>query len=69
MRLGTLVPTHDLARDNLDRKEVTTMRYTKPQIVESGLALAAVQGHPKPTGSALDSGVYDGTIAAYEADE
>jgi len=45
------------------------MRYMKPQIVESGLALAVVQGHPKPTGSRLDNGVYDGTIAAYEADE
>lgn len=45
------------------------MRYTKPQVVESGQAVAVVQGHPKPTGSVLDNGVYDGTIAAYEADE
>jgi hypothetical protein len=45
------------------------MRYTEPQIIESGPAVTLVQGHPKPTGSALDSGVYDGTIPAYEADE
>ena len=45
------------------------MRYAKPEIVANGLAIAVVKGHPKPTGSALDGKVYDGTIAAYEADE
>lgn len=45
------------------------MHYAKPQIVESGLAVAVVKGHPKPNGSVLDGNVYNGTIAAYEADE
>ena len=64
-----LISVQDLARDNLERKEVTIMRYAKPEIVANGLAIAVVKGHPKPTGSALDGKVYDGTIAAYEADE
>lgn len=46
------------------------MRYAKPEIVDSGLAIAVVKGHPKPNGTAQDGAqVYDGTINAYEADE
>jgi len=45
------------------------MRYVKPKIVDSGLAIAVVKGNPKPIGTALDGKVYDGTSSAYEADE
>ena len=53
------------------KKEVKTMNYTKPEVVVGGSALSAIQGHPKPTGSAYDAPieVYNNTVPAYEADE
>ena len=46
------------------------MNYTKPEIVPSGSALTHIQGHPKPLGDTMDSGVWDGaTPGAYESDE
>jgi hypothetical protein len=47
------------------------MNYLKPEIIESDAALAAIQGHVKPMGSAFDAPInnYTATSNAYEADE
>jgi len=45
------------------------MKYTKPQLIESGLAVLAIQSLMKPLGGAPDNGKFNGTTGAYEADE
>jgi hypothetical protein len=44
------------------------MNYTKPEVVELGSAITAVQAHGKPKLGVLDSNPRQ-TIPAYEADE
>jgi hypothetical protein len=51
------------------RKEVKTMKYTRPEIVVAGSAAASIQGG-KPTGRIADvNPLKHQTPAAYEADE
>ena len=48
------------------------MNYAKPEIVQGGSALAAIQcGQLKPHGTCFDSmlNLHVGTASAYEADE
>ena len=44
------------------------MKYSKPELVELGSAIASVQAHGKPLMGTTDS-VPRETIPAYEADE
>jgi hypothetical protein len=46
-----------------------TMKYEKPEIIPVETALEAVQGSMTKPGFLLESPGYDGTAAAYEADE
>jgi hypothetical protein len=53
----------------LARKEVNTMKYTKPEIAVAGSGAASIQG-VKPKGPILDvNPLKHQTQAAYEADE
>lgn len=45
------------------------MNYVKPVVVLAGSALAAIHSIPKPLATAFDSGQFNGTVNAYEADE
>ena len=50
-------------------KEVKNMKYTKPEIVIAGSAVASIQGQ-KPAGPIADvNPTKHQTLAAYEADE
>jgi len=44
------------------------MKYSKPEVVQLGTAIASVQAHGKPLPGSLDN-VPRETIPAYEADE
>jgi hypothetical protein len=53
------------------RKEVTLMKYAKPEITEAGASLVAIKGTEKASMIPLESGSvsYHFTPQAYEADE
>jgi hypothetical protein len=69
--LGTL---KSLASQNRDHygKEVNTMKYSKPELVNLNNALNSIQSVDKGEPFVLDSngsGQFDATINAYEVDE
>jgi hypothetical protein len=57
--------------EDLDRKEVKAMKYTKPELVLVESALRTIQGIPKPTVGSFDApkNDYTATLNGYEADE
>jgi hypothetical protein len=63
---------HDLSQQGNPRKEVQSVRYTKPELVLAGSAFATIQGNDKPNFMDADNNFphpLNATEAAYQADE
>jgi len=54
---------------NLKRKEVTSMKYTKPQITKCNNATATIQSTGHKTDTAMETNFAPTVNSAYEADE